>query len=71
MYRGERKEKEIRTMKNYMIIRAYTDQTCATEHGNDICKIMYACAIYLEDPDCCFLQVIDVETDNIIIDISR
>ena len=58
-------------MKTYMIVRAYTDQTCITEHGNDLCAILSACAVYLEDPDCCFLHVIDVDTNKIIIDISR
>lgn len=58
-------------MKNYMIIRVYSDQSYFTEYGTDLCKILTACAIYLEDPDCRFLYVTDVKTNKVIVDVSR
>ena len=58
-------------MKEYMIIRAYADHSCMTEHGTDLCSILSACAIYLADPDCIFLYVVDVQTDKVIVDVSR
>lgn len=58
-------------MKNYMIIRVYNDHSCFTEYGTDLCKILTACAIYLEDPDCHFLYVTDTKTNKVIVDVSR
>ena len=52
----------------YLIIRCYEDITSATEIASDFLSVLRACEIYLEDPDCCIVKVIDNKTGKVVVD---
>ena len=55
----------------FMIIRAYNDFTSSTEHANDIVSALNASAIYLEDPNCWMIKIIEVANGKVIMDYWR
>lgn len=55
----------------YTIMRHYTDNTTATERGDNISNILSACAIYLEDPDCINVKIWRNDSGDIIMNYWR
>lgn len=55
----------------YQVIRAYNDFTSASEHTDSIINALTAAAIYLEDPDCFTVKIVDVKNEKIVMDYYR
>ena len=49
----------------YQIVRAYDDQTSATETAENIVAALEAAAIYLRDKSCCSLSIWELDEDII------
>lgn len=57
-------------MKTYLLTTAYNDCTCKAERA-DLLSILRALAIYYEEPDFFSAHVIDIETQQEIINITK
>ncbi len=55
----------------YQLIRVYNDLASTTESSDSITTLLSAAAIYLEDPDCITVEIIDRINDKVILDFVR
>ena len=58
-------------MPNYMIIRVYDDCYHGTDYASTVSSALSACAIYLEDPSCFSVKIIDCTTGELILNYLR
>lgn len=54
-------------MARYHLIRRYNDNTIMSENTNELPALFAAIAIYLEDPNCIQIKVIDNMTNETIV----
>jgi hypothetical protein len=55
------------TIMKYQITRTYKDSQFFTENVDNIASAFAAAAIYLEDPDCISIMIMNAETHCIIV----
>lgn len=55
----------------FMLIRAYNDLTSSSERTDNIILALNASAIYLEDPECCMIKIVDMTTGKVVMDYWR
>lgn len=54
-------------MARYQLIRRYNDNTIMSENTNELPALFRAIAIYLEDPNCIQIKVIDIMVHETIV----
>lgn len=58
-------------MERYQLTRIYNDAYCFYEYSQTITSMLSAAAIYLEDPDCVFIMIVDTYTKQTIMNYKR
>ena len=58
-------------MKNYQLIVAWDDCSVKSEQVDRITVCLTAAAIYMEDPSCCIVHIIDNNKETMVFDWCR